>query len=597
VGSNPVTWLGSPVFPKAARAALADTQLRRNLRKATHTIRDKRARAVAELPDWEQLRLAGEAVKDDVLSNLDTHLERMEAAVTARGGVVHWARDAREANEIVLRLAREAGADEVVKVKSMATAEIELNEALEAGGIRAVETDLAELIVQMGHDRPSHILVPAIHRNRSEIKEIFQREMAEKPASDDPRDLAEAARRHLRRKFLSARVAVSGANFGVADTGSIAVVESEGNGRMCLTLPEVLITVMGIEKLVPTWRDLEVFLQLLPRSSTAERMNPYTSVWTGVTPGDGPQQFHLFGPRVVNEFRAGYNRANSSSQALRASEELAFAAQNGFQSGPIIGFPNVNWTASGFTQSTNIFSAFTGATSNFAFENAFQYSDNVTVIHGNHTVKTGVDVRRFRFDRLQAFPPVGNYFFGPTYTANPSVSQATGHPYADFLLGLPTSVINSSAIDWSRQRDLYVGPYVQDDWKISRRLTLNIGFRYDLYTQPVDAKNTGGMFDPNGVNSAGRRGIIIVPGTKGYSRAIVQGHHKNFAPRFGFAYQATQKLVVRGGWGMFYSNREQNDQTTDMALSLLNFRNIDMPAVSAQTASALSSASPFAVVK
>ncbi|MFI9380971.1 LutB/LldF family L-lactate oxidation iron-sulfur protein [Kutzneria sp. NPDC052558] len=293
MGSNPVTWLGSPAFPKAAKAALADTQLRRNLRKATHTIRDKRARAVAELPDWEQLRLAGEAVKDEVLSNLDTYLERIEAAVTARGGIVHWARDAQEANEIVLRLARAAGADEVVKVKSMATAEIGLNEALEAGGIRAVETDLAELIVQLGHDRPSHILVPAIHRNRSEIKEIFRREMAEKPDSDEPRVLAEAARRHLRRKFLSARVAVSGANFGVADTGSIAVVESEGNGRMCLTLPEVLITVMGIEKLVPTWQDLEVFLQLLPRSSTAERMNPYTSVWTGVTPGDGPQEFHL----------------------------------------------------------------------------------------------------------------------------------------------------------------------------------------------------------------------------------------------------------------------------------------------------------------
>jgi hypothetical protein len=292
---------------------------------------------------------------------------------------------------------------------------------------------------------------------------------------------------------------------------------------------------------------------------------------------------HLFSPHLVNEFRAGYNRANSSNQALKASEELAFAAQNGFQSGPIIGFPNVNWTASGFTQSTNIFSAFTGASSNFAFENAFQYSDNVTIIHGDHTIKTGVDVRRFRFDRLQSFPPAGNYFFGPTYTGNPSVTQASGHAYADFLLGFPTSVINSSAIDWSRQRDLYVGPYVQDDWKVSRKLTLNIGFRYDLYTQPVDAKNTGGMFDPNGVDSNGRKGIIIVPGTNGYSRAIVQGHHKNVAPRFGLAYQATPRLVVRGGWGMFYSNREQNDQTTDMALSLLNFRNIDMPAVSAQT--------------
>ncbi|GAA3996653.1 LutB/LldF family L-lactate oxidation iron-sulfur protein [Allokutzneria multivorans] len=292
---NPVTWLGTPAFPVAAKKALTDTQLRRNLRKATTTIRGKRALAVGELPDWEDLRRAGEAIKNEVLSNLDSYLERLEQSVTARGGIVHWARDAAEANEIVLRLAKAAGADEVVKIKSMATAEIGLNEALEAGGVTAIETDLAELIVQLGKDRPSHILVPAIHRNRSEIKEIFRREMPGAPddLTDEPRELAEAARAHLRRKFLTAKVAVSGANFAVADTGSVVVVESEGNGRMCLTLPQTLITVMGIEKLVPSWRDLEVFLQLLPRSSTAERMNPYTSVWTGVTPGDGPQEFHL----------------------------------------------------------------------------------------------------------------------------------------------------------------------------------------------------------------------------------------------------------------------------------------------------------------
>ncbi|OLT45366.1 iron-sulfur cluster-binding protein [Saccharomonospora sp. CUA-673] len=292
MGRNPVTWLGSPTFPDAARTALSDTQLRGNLRKATTTIRTKRAGVVAELDDWERLRLAGEAVKDDVLSNLDTYLEQLEAAVTERGGVVHWARDADEANRIVLDLARQESADEVVKVKSMATAEIGLNEALAEGGVHAIETDLAEVIVQLGEDRPSHILVPAIHRNRAEIKEIFA-SMPEPPESDEPRALAEAARRYLRRKFLSAKVAISGANFGIADTGSVVVVESEGNGRMCLTLPETLITVMGVEKVLPSWRDLEVFLQLLPRSSTAERMNPYTSIWSGVTPGDGPQKFHL----------------------------------------------------------------------------------------------------------------------------------------------------------------------------------------------------------------------------------------------------------------------------------------------------------------
>jgi L-lactate dehydrogenase complex protein LldF len=282
-------------FPDAARKALADTQLRRNIGHATATIRAKRAAVVGEVPDWEQLRRAGEAVKAATLARLDEHLLRLETEVTARGGVVHWARDATEANAIITALVRATGADEVVKVKSMATQEIGLNEALAEAGIAAVETDLAELIVQLGHDQPSHILVPAIHRNRAEIREIFLREMpgVDRELTDEPRRLAMAARAHLRRKFLSARVAVSGANFAIAETGTIAVVESEGNGRMCLTLPQTLITVMGIEKLVPAWSDLEVFLQLLPRSSTGERMNPYTSMWTGVTPGDGPQEFHL----------------------------------------------------------------------------------------------------------------------------------------------------------------------------------------------------------------------------------------------------------------------------------------------------------------
>ena len=230
------------------------------------------------------------------MARLDEHLERLEREVTARGGIVHWARDANEANAIVTRLVRATGETEVVKVKSMVTQEIGLNEALEAAGIAAYETDLAELIVQLGHDKPSHILVPAIHRNRAEIREIFLREMAgRRPAGPDRRaaprwrggaraPAAEVPHRQGRRQRRQLR--------GRRDR-HLLVVESEGNGRMCLTLPETLITVMGIEKVVPTWRDLEVFLQLLPRSSTGERMNPYTSAWTGVTPGDGPQAFHL----------------------------------------------------------------------------------------------------------------------------------------------------------------------------------------------------------------------------------------------------------------------------------------------------------------
>jgi L-lactate dehydrogenase complex protein LldF len=181
----------------------------------------------------------------------------------------------------------------VVKVKSLTTDEIELNAALAAGGVQAIETDFAELILQLDGDWSSHILVPAIHRNRTEIRDLFQRTIAPGPLSDEPSELAETARVYLREKFLAAKVGVSGANFGVAETGTVVVVESEGNGRMCTTLPPVLVTVVGIEKLVPTFADLEVFLQLLPRSSTGERMNPYTSLWTGVTDGDGPQEFHV----------------------------------------------------------------------------------------------------------------------------------------------------------------------------------------------------------------------------------------------------------------------------------------------------------------
>jgi L-lactate dehydrogenase complex protein LldF len=280
-------------FPEAARAALGDAQLRRNVGHATRTIRAKRAAVVGELSDWPQLREAGRAVKDRALRDLEGLLVALEAAVQRAGGTVHWARDGEEANRIVAGIVHEAGARDVVKVKSITTDEIGLNDALAAEGIAAVETDLAELIVQLSDDSPSHILVPAIHRNRAEIRDLFARELEVEDLSDDPVALTDAARRHLRRKFLEARVGISGANFAVADTGAVCVVESEGNGRMCTTLPEVLITVMGIEKVLPSWRDLEVFLQLLPRSSTGERMNPYTSFWTGVTKGDGPRAFHL----------------------------------------------------------------------------------------------------------------------------------------------------------------------------------------------------------------------------------------------------------------------------------------------------------------
>lgn len=293
IPENTLRWGHS--FPEGARKTLANTQMRRNLGYATRTIRGKRALRVAEMPDWEELRDAAQAIKHEVMSNLPSLLEQFEENVVANGGIVHWARSAEEANQIVLEIIRSKGVTEVVKVKSMATQETNLNEYLKDRGVTAHETDLAEMIVQLADDMPSHIVVPAIHRNRAEVRGIFLDKMdnAPKDLSTDPEELTNAARLYLRNKFLQAKVAVSGTNMGVAETGTVSVYESEGNGRMCLTLPETLITLMGIEKLVPRFEDIEVFSQLLPRSATGERMNPYTSMWTGVRKGDGPQEFHL----------------------------------------------------------------------------------------------------------------------------------------------------------------------------------------------------------------------------------------------------------------------------------------------------------------
>ena len=303
-------------FPKYAKEELKNEQLRSNLRFVTHAIRNKRARVTAELPDWQELRNTGESVKNYVLANLPELLEQFERNFTAAGGHVHWARNASEANQIALDLIREQGVDEIIKIKSMATAETGLNEFLEENGINAIETDLAEEIVQLGHDRPSHILVPAIHRNRREIRDIFLREIEgiNPDITDEPAELAEASRNRLRNKFLNTTVAVSGTNFGIAETGTLTIVESEGNGRMCLTLPDTLITFMGIEKILPTFQDYEAFLQLLPRSSTGERMNPYTSMWTGVTPGDGPQNMHVI---LIDNGRTAVLADEVGRQALR----------------------------------------------------------------------------------------------------------------------------------------------------------------------------------------------------------------------------------------------------------------------------------------
>jgi L-lactate dehydrogenase complex protein LldF len=272
---------------------MGDTQLRKNVRHATDVIQSKRARVVAEMPDWQALRESGKQIRQHTMANLDFYLEEFERNCTFAGGVVHWARDAAEARQIVVGLVKATGSEEVIKIKSMTTEEIQLNSALEAEGIHPYETDLAELIIQLGGDQPSHIVVPALHKNRQQIREIFRREMNLPDLGETPQDLADAARRFLREKFLRVKTGVSGANFLIAETGGVVIVESEGNGRMCLTLPETLITVAGIDKVVPRYQDLEVLFQLLPRSATGERMNPYNSIWTGVDAADGPKAFHV----------------------------------------------------------------------------------------------------------------------------------------------------------------------------------------------------------------------------------------------------------------------------------------------------------------
>jgi L-lactate dehydrogenase complex protein LldF len=283
----------APSFPEAALPILRNPQMRRNVAHATDVIQEKRAKLVLEKTDWQQLRAAASAIRNHTLENLDRYLEQFESRCTAAGGVVHWAADAEQARQIVLELLRCEDATEAIKIKTMTSAEIQLNPFLEAAGVNVFETDLAEVILQLGEEEPSHIVVPALHINRGQVREIFARRMGLDSLTDDAHDLTAAARDYLRQKFLTVSTAIGGANFLIAETGSIAVVESEGNGRMCLTLPHTMITLAGIDKVLPRFSDLEVMLQVLARSATGERMNPYTSLWTGITPGDGPQRLHV----------------------------------------------------------------------------------------------------------------------------------------------------------------------------------------------------------------------------------------------------------------------------------------------------------------
>jgi len=285
----------SETFDQNARAALGDVQLRGALRNATSLFGRRRLVAARSLDNWEDLRSQARAIKDDVLLQLDSYLEQFVANAESRGAQFHWARDAAEANAIICELASERGARTIVKSKSMTTEETHLNNALEAADIQVVETDLGEYIIQLAEETPSHIIAPAIHKTKHQIAELFTQELG-MPPTDDIAKLTSTARTTLRDRFAAADIGISGVNFGIAETGTILIVENEGNIRLTTSLPRVHIAVMGIEKVIPRFADLDIFLKLLPRSGTGQKLTTYQSFITGTKTNresEGPEELHV----------------------------------------------------------------------------------------------------------------------------------------------------------------------------------------------------------------------------------------------------------------------------------------------------------------
>jgi L-lactate dehydrogenase complex protein LldF len=282
-------------FRERAGQALRDSFLHEALTIATTKFIGLRREAFDELPEGEALRDRAREIKEATLQRLDHYLDLLIDNVERRGGRVHYATTPEEARGIVLDIARRTGARTAVKSKSMATEEIHLNGALEAAGVTPIETDLGEFIIQLAHERPSHIIAPAIHKTKGQVAELFARELKRETVAD-PEVLTRIAREELREKFLQADLGISGANFGVADTGTIVLVTNEGNGRMVTSLPRVHVAVMGVEKVIPSMTDLAVFLAILAKSATGQKLSVYTSLVNGPRRGgelEGPEEFHL----------------------------------------------------------------------------------------------------------------------------------------------------------------------------------------------------------------------------------------------------------------------------------------------------------------
>jgi L-lactate dehydrogenase complex protein LldF len=287
--------LSSETFHENARAALDDVQLRGALRHATSLFGERRLSATRTVDDWEGLRSQARKIKDDVLLHLDAYLEEFVRNAESLGAKVHWARDSKEANSTICDLALERAARVVVKSKSMTTEETHLNDSLEAEGINVIETDLGEYIIQLAGEVPSHIIAPAIHKTKRQISELFTQQLGMAP-TDDVAKLTSTARTILRDRFAAADIGISGVNFGIAETGTILILENEGNIRLTTSLPKTHIAVMGIEKIIPRFADIDVFLKLLPRSGTGQRQSTYQSLITGTKlhiEDEGPEELHI----------------------------------------------------------------------------------------------------------------------------------------------------------------------------------------------------------------------------------------------------------------------------------------------------------------
>jgi L-lactate dehydrogenase complex protein LldF len=282
-------------FLPASRAALADAPLQAALIRLTSTLMAGNRRGYAALADSSALRDHAKRIKEHTLAHLDHYLEMLEASVHRAGGVVHWAADAAAARQIIRDLAWSNGVQRVVKSKSMTSEEVHLNAALEAEGIEVTETDFGEFIIQLAKERPSHLVAPAVHHTKESVARVLSEHLKES-LPDDPTLLAKAGRRVLRQKFHDADMGITGANFAVAETGTIVLITNEGNGRLTTTWPRVHVAIMGMEKVIPRWEDLPVFLKLLARAATGQALSIYTTLITGPQRDgdlDGPEEFHL----------------------------------------------------------------------------------------------------------------------------------------------------------------------------------------------------------------------------------------------------------------------------------------------------------------